>query len=252
MDRQNETLGTIHSLRSTHGNFSEKEVSDEDLRTIINAALRAANASARQSYSIIVVEDRELMRKLCGFKGSKALAFCIDYNRIIDTARYLGHTFTEDSIVSFVTGSTDTILAAQIAAIAARSLGIDSLFTNGIHRGDMTGVYELLDLPREHCFPLIMLVLGYATQEPEYLKGRLNGVGVVHYGKYHRATPEELGELVGLYDDPELHLGINDLWKRQGLEHYLDWFYTVWSTRGEKRSGKSQMFELLEKTGFLG
>jgi nitroreductase len=251
MSPQNETLTTIHSLRSTHGDFSEKEISAEDVQTIVTAAVRAANASARQSYSIIVVEDRELMKELCGYEGSKGLVFCTDYNRIIDAANHLGHTFAADGMVSFVTGSTDTILAAQTAAIAARSLGIDSLFTNGIHRGDMTRVYELLDLPREYCFPLIMLVLGYATQEPEYLKGRLSGVGVVHYGKYHRATPEELDELVRSYDDPELHLGLDDTWEQQGLDHYLDWFFTVWSIRGGERRGRSQVSELLERTGFM-
>ena len=82
----NETLNTLHSLRSIHGNFSDQEITDEDLRTILNASVRAANASARQSYSIVVVEDHDVMRQLCGYVGSKLLLFCVDYNRIIATA----------------------------------------------------------------------------------------------------------------------------------------------------------------------
>jgi nitroreductase len=251
MGHQNETLETIHSLRSTHGNFTEREVSAEDLQAILAAAVRAANASARQSYSIVVVEGRERIKTLCGYAGSKGLVFCIDYTRIADAAEHLGHTFSAEGTTPFITGSTDTILAAQTAAIAARSLGIDSLFTNGIHRGDMNRVYELLDLPEQHCFPLIMLVLGYANQEPEYLKGRLCGPGVVHWDRYHRLTPNELDELVQTYDDPDTHLMLTDAWKEQGMDHYLDWFYTVWSTRGEKKSGKSQMLELIERAGFV-
>ena len=42
----NETLKTIHSLRTIHGNFSDQEVSSEDLNTILEACVRAANASA--------------------------------------------------------------------------------------------------------------------------------------------------------------------------------------------------------------
>jgi nitroreductase len=251
MNHQNETLRTIHNLRSTHGNFSEREISDTDLRVILDAAVRAANASARQSYSIIVVEDRERMLKLSGFQGSKALVFCVDYNRIMDATEHLGHTFSAEGIVAFVTGSTDTILAAQTAAIAAWSLGIDSLFTNGIHRGNMTRVYDLLDLPERHCFPLILLVLGYADEEPRYLKGRLNGPGVIHWNKYHRLTDAELDDLVAQYDDPKTHLGLNDVWREQGMAHYLDWFYTVWSRRGGQPTGKSQMFELVGQSGFL-
>ncbi len=93
MGHQNETLRTIHSLRSTHGNFSDKEVTDEDLRTILNAAVRAANSSARQCYSIVVIEDRKLMKQVTQYAGSKALIFCVDYNRLIDTAGYLGYTY---------------------------------------------------------------------------------------------------------------------------------------------------------------
>jgi nitroreductase len=246
----NDTLKTIHSLRSAHG-YSSQEIRDEDLKFILDACVCAANASARQSYSIVVVEDRNLMKKLSGFAGSKALVFCVDYNRIIDAAEHLGHQYSVDGVIPFVTGSTDTILAAQTATIAAKSLGIDSLFTNGIHRGDMTRVYELLGLPEKYCFPLIMLVLGYPQEEPSYLKGRLSGLGVVHYGKYHRAAADELEVLVQQYDDPEKHLGLNNTWKQKGFAHYLDWFYSVWSMRGGRKEGKSQMYEILERIGFL-
>jgi len=246
----NETLKTLHSLRSIHGNFSDREVSGEDLQIILNASVRAANASARQAYSIIVVEDRDLMRQLCGYAGSKLLLFCVDSNRLVAMAEHLGHTYLEESVVSFVTGSTDTILAAQTAAVAAKSLGIDSLFTNGVHRGDMNRVFKLLDLPEKRCFPLIALVLGYPLQEPEYQKGRWTGAGVIHYGTYHPITTEELDTLVQHYDDPDVHMGLNDAWKDQGFAHYLDWFFEVWIGRGGPKTGKSQMFELLERAGF--
>lgn len=250
MNQANETLRTIHSLCSTHGNFTDQEVRSEDLQTILDASVRAANASARQSYSIIVVEDRALMKTLCGFQGSKALVFCIDYTRIVDAAEHLGHTFSAEGIIPFVTGSTDAILVAQTAAIAARSLGIDSLFTNGIHRGNMDRVYDLLGLPTEHCFPLIVLILGYADQEPVQLKGRLAEDGVIHRGRYQRPTAPTLDAMIDRYDDPASHLALNETWK-EAHDHYLDWFYAVWSARGGKRSGKSQMFELLERAGFI-
>ena len=247
----NETIQTLHSLRSIHGNFSEQAIRDEDLQVILNASVRAANASARQSYSIVVVDDRDLMKQLCGYAGSKLLVFCVDYNRLLAMAEYLGHPYTAEGIVSFVTGSTDTILAAQTAVIAAKSLGIDSLLTNGIHRGDMNRVYELLDLPKKGCFPLIALVLGYPTHEPDFHKGRLTGAGVIHYGKYQPVTEEAMDTLIEQYDDPEVHLALNYAWKDKDFAHYLDWFFEVWSGRGGTPPGKSQMFELLEQAGFM-
>ncbi len=249
MNHQNETLRTIHSLRSTHGNFSDKEIKDEDLQTILNAAVRAANSSARQCYSIIVIEDKKLMKQVIGYTGSKALVFCVDYNRLIDTARYLGHTYDVGETLWFITASIDTVLAAQTAAIAARSLDIDSLFTNGIHRGDPSRVYRLLKLPEKHCFPLIALVLGYTTKEPDYLKGRLNGAGVVHFGEYHRLTDQELMDLVKQYDDPDKHLGLNQDWKEKGFDHYLDWFYKVWSRPVDRK--RDTFYDILRNAQFL-
>jgi len=247
----NETLKTIHSLRTIHGNFSSQEVKDEDVKTILDACVRAANASARQSYSIVVVKDRDLMGKLSGFSGSRTLIFCADYTRLLGTAEHLNQTFGAEGVVPFVTAGIDTILAAQTAAIAAKSLGIDSLFTNGIHRGDITRVYKLLDLPEKYCFPMIALVLGYPDQEPDHLKGRLSGAGLVHYDKYSKATPEDLDELVEQFDDADRHIYLNEMWKKEGFDHYLDWFYKVWSARGGKPEGKSQMAEILGNIGFM-
>ena len=95
-----------------------------------------------------------------------------------------------------------------------------------------------------------MLVLGYPTEEPSYRKERLSGLGVVHYGKYHQAVADELEVLVQQFDDPDTHLGLNNSWMQEGFGHYLDWFYSVWSTRGGKKDGKSQMFEILESDSF--
>jgi nitroreductase len=59
-----ETLQSVHSLRTIHGDFSEKEISKAELRQIFKAGICAANASARQSYSIILLDDRTRMQEL--------------------------------------------------------------------------------------------------------------------------------------------------------------------------------------------
>jgi nitroreductase len=246
----NETIQTIEQLRSTHGNFSKQEVSEDHLQTILNTCVRAANASARQSYSIVVVRDREKIKQFCGYSGSKALLFCVDFNRIKQVADHLGHVTEVGGLHNFITGSTDTILAAQTAAIYARSLGVDSLLTNGIQRGDMNRVFDLANLPHKYCFPLIMLVLGYAAQEPDYLKGRYHGPGLIHDEQYHPCTDAELDEMIAYYDDPEIKMGMISDWHALGFEHYYDWFFEKWIGKpGE--SQKSQLLELLERSGFL-
>jgi nitroreductase len=119
----NETLRTIHSLRTIHGGFSEREVSDADLTTILEASVRAANASGCQSYAIVVLDDRAKMKELFSYQGSRALIFCVDFTRIMALAKHLGHEFDNDHIIGFITGTMDTMLAAQTAERGSAGAG---------------------------------------------------------------------------------------------------------------------------------
>ncbi len=247
----NETLKTIASLRTIHGNFLDKEIPEATIQQVLQASVRAANASNSQSYSIVAVRDRDLMQQVCGYRGSCMLLYCVDYNRLKAEAESLGHPYYPDNIVSFITGSVNAAFAAQTAVIAARSLGLDCLTTNGIHRGDMERVWKLLDLPQTHCFPLIAVVLGYPTEEPDHRMGRLDGAGVIHEGKYQRLTEEQAREITRKCDDSEQHLGLNDTWKTQGHKHYLDWYFKAWAGAAKPTAKETQMLRLLKRSGFV-
>jgi nitroreductase len=248
----NETINTIKALRTIHGNFAKKEIPEAKIQLILKSCMRAANASNMQTYSIIVVRDADQMKQLCGYQASLMLLFCVDYNRLKASAEYLGHSYHPDDISNFVTGSMNTVLAAQTAVIAAKSLGIDSLLTNGIHRGDMERVWNTLDLPKTHCFPLIALLLGYPAEEPDHLKGRLDDLGIVHQEKYHPLTADDLKEIVQEYDDKEKHIALNENWDQEGHKHYLDWLFKAWLGRSAKPAeAETQMFKLLKRSGFV-
>jgi nitroreductase len=247
----NPTLETLRSLRTIHGNFLEKPIPDSALEEILQATVRTANASNMQSYSIVVVKDRRKMKELCGYAGGCLLLYCADYTRLKAAAGALGHPYVPDGMVSFVTAALNATLAAQTAVVAAKAQGIDSQLTNGIHRGDMERVWRLLELPKTHCFPLIALVLGYAAQEPAYRTGRLSGPGVIHQEKYRALTKEETAAIIAQYDDPKLHLALNEDW-RKTHKHYLDWFFQVWVGRGGPAQQESQMLKLLMRGNFVG
>jgi nitroreductase len=247
----NEVLKTIHSLHSTHGDFSDRPVPDAQVETVLDAAVRAANASNMQSYSILVSRDPAKIQKLTTYSANCMLLFCADYTRLLDVAAHLGHQFHADNMDAFVTASTNAILAAQTAVVAARSMGIDSLLTNGIHRGDIERHWAILGLPQNSCFPLIALLLGYARTEPSHRMGRLRGPGVVHYESYHRASKEQLEALVVRHDDPAENLALNDTWRAKGYKHYLDWFYKEWVTGRKPATAEGPMLKRLRKSGFI-
>lgn len=246
----NETLNTIQRLRSIR-NFSEKEISDSDLKTILDVAVRAATAGMQQSYSIIVVENKEILKELF-YNANKALVFCVDHNRLVDTAKHLNQTYLVDRLEAFVTGSTDTLLAAQTAAIAAKSLEIDSLFTNSIHRTNFR-IYEILKLPERYCFPLIALCLGYRSKDPNHKKGRLRDVGIIHFNKYQKLSAEELDKIIEEYDNEANNLTFVR-WKEMGFKHYLDWYFTEYFTPEDTPKTKTiteSFYTTLKKVHYL-
>jgi len=248
----NDTLKLIHSMRTIHGNFNEQNIPDDQLEQILKASIQAANASNMQTYSIITIKARDQMQELCGYRGSCMLVYCVDYNRLKDCAKFLGHNFFMNNITAFVTGTMNTSFAAQTAVIAAKSMGIDSLLTNGIHRGDIDRVWKILELPQENCFPLIALVLGYPTEEPAYDKGRLDGAGIFHNESYHRLTDEELDGVIKRYDDKNAHIALNEDWETQGHKHYLDWLCKSW-LRGidTPTIEETQILKRLKRSGFV-
>lgn len=248
----NPTLYTIHDLHSTHGNFTDKPVPDETVRAVLEASVRAANASNMQSYSIVVVRDPALVKQVSTYAAPCLLLYCVDYTRHLATARHMGLPYHADNVVDLVTGAVNTTLAAQTAVVAARSLGVDSLVTNGIHRGDMERVWTLLDLPETGCFPLIAVLLGYATETAPHRRGRLSGPGVVHEGRYHRLTADEIEGLVRQHDDPAAGLALNDAWRQEGRKHYLEWFYGTWQARAAvPTTAETPMLRLLKRAGFV-
>jgi nitroreductase len=69
----NETLGTIYKRHSIR-NFTDKQVSEADLRTILNAANMAPSAHNQQSWRFIVIKG-EKKRELVELVNSKATEF---------------------------------------------------------------------------------------------------------------------------------------------------------------------------------
>lgn len=176
------------------------------------------------------------MQAVCGYKGAAALVYCVDFNRMLDIAAYLGEVNTTSTPIDFITGSSDAILAAQTAVIAAKSLGIDSLITNGVHRQDFKKLYELLELPAEYIFPLVAVVLGYSDVEEDYIKARMKK-GVIHYDTYRHLTPEEIADEIKEFDlrDKKHGLPTRTYWEEAGFDHYYNWFFQKWIGPQEDR-----------------
>jgi nitroreductase len=205
-------------------------VEDSILQTILNACVNGANASNRQSYSIIVIRGEDKVQKVfgCGAKAPAALLFCVDFNRIYDVGEQLGYPSDCDDLFDYLTAHTDAVIVAQTAVITAASLGLSYLYTNSIHNLNRKNIEELYDelmLPEEHFFPVTAVLFGYEDKAPEFKKGRLKDIGIVHYNTYQRLTPVQKEEIIRTVNNPENHFG-----DKGGCNSYLEFYYTKWAS----------------------
>lgn len=244
----NDTIKNIQSLKTTRSsNFSEEKISNENFDIIIESCVKAPNASNRQSYSIIVLDDEE--KEKLGLKGDKILLFLVDFHRHECLKEYLGKNISFNHFQPFLTGVIDVSLAVQNAVIAANSLNIGYLTTNDTYTRDLDKIFDLFKLPKKGCFPLLYLCLGYPKDKTISQKSRIDIKHIVHYGKYNDYNQNEIISIVNEYDSVELELFTN--WKEKGYKTYLDWFYDKWLPSLEKQEKSLKLIDLLKRIGFL-
>ena len=243
----NETLQSIQTLRSLHDDFNDKEISEDIMNTIIDFSMKAANASNIQRYSMILLEDKKLIQDITGKKTAKrAIIYCLDYNRIMETAEYMGLKYDPgmDNWYDIISGIFDVSALAQTGVIAANSLGVDTLITNGVLRQNQKQVKKLLRLPEKYCLPVMAVLFGYNDLPKSVCQNRLSREFILHKNTYKKISVEQHERIVKEYDKmyPE-YINSNH-------EHYLDYFYNDWcGPRSEEM--KNDLKQAMNEAGFL-
>lgn len=206
----NETLKLLND-RTSLRKYADKSISNEDLQYILNAAMRAPTAGNMMTYSIIVVRDnekKEILSKSCDNQPFIAnapivLIFVADYQKWFEYYKINGVKeycdknnieFFAPTEASLFLASSDAIIAAQNAVVAAESLGIGSCYI-----GDIMEKYEfhkeLLKLP-EFAFPVTMLCLGHYPENYNIKpRERFAQEYVVFDEEYKMLSPEELQDM---------------------------------------------------------
>lgn len=171
-----ETLKTIDQRRSTRV-YLDKDISKEDKKIILEAAINAPTAGNMLLYSIIDVTEQDKKDKLSVLcdnqpfikNGKMVLVFVSNSKKWYDVYNEINEKELKPSISDFYLSMADAHIAAQNAVIAAESLGIGSCYI-----GDIVENYEemkeLLNLPK-YINPICMLVFGY-KKDKEVPKAR--------------------------------------------------------------------------------
>lgn len=169
--------------------FAPDEVSDSQLRWVVDSARFASTSSFIQSYSVVVVREparRRRIAELCADQdhirsAPVFLAVCADLHRIARSCERHRKPFRPDSLEVFVEATVDASLFGQNIQLAAESEGLGACMI-GAARNAPCELAALLELPR-HVYVVFGMALGWPVDDP-VPRGRLPLAAVLHDERY--------------------------------------------------------------------
>ena len=239
--------------RVTIRKYKTTDVSSELLNELFEEAFRASTCGNMQTYSVVVTRSAEGKQRLAPAhygqpmvtEAPVVLTFCIDLRRF---SRWCTERQAEpgyDNLQWFVTGSVDTLLAAQTFCVAAeaRGLGICYLGTT-TYNPDL--IIEALRLPRL-VFPLTTVTLGWPDEQPARTD-RLPVEAIVHPEQYHDYTADDINRIYALKESlPENRQFVAENHKQNLAQVFTDIRYT----KRDSEATSSVLLEAMKRQGFF-
>lgn len=180
MNLANETIGTIRGRRSIR-NYSERDVPEELIKTLIDTGIHAPSALALFPWSFIVVRDRAMIKRISDYAKPAVIAGLKNEKSGGMTKRYLNMVGEEGFSIFYnapclllILGkdeapfaNVDCSLCAQNIMLAAHSLGLGTCWIgSGRYIEKDPGIMADLGFPEGYHL-VSSLVLGYPAEEPE-------------------------------------------------------------------------------------
>ena len=195
----NEVIRQLHARKSMRV-YTEREITPEEKRAILEAAVQAPTAGNQQLYTILDITDQKLKEALvetCDHQPMIAeaklvLVFCADCKKWYDAYLATDCQPRKPGVGDLMLAVCDTMLAAQNAVTAAESLGIGSCYIGDVME-NCERQRELLQLP-EYVFPVGMVIFGFPNEQQQKRPKpeRVAMEYVVHENGYRPLTDAQL------------------------------------------------------------
>jgi nitroreductase len=179
-------------------NFEAKEIPEQIVNELLDAANNAPTGGNIQPISVIVVQKAERRKKLSEMVGHQpwvknaplSLIFCIDFHRIkkwadLGDAEFKGN----DALPHFLIAYADLMCAAQNVVILAEGHGLGSVYIGTI--------LDVIDQAREYfnipklVLPLMVLSIGYPKTIPKNVS-KLKKEVITHRESYREMGDAEI------------------------------------------------------------
>ncbi|MCG3226661.1 MAG: nitroreductase family protein [Candidatus Heimdallarchaeota archaeon] len=139
--------------------FIDKPVSDEDIESILRAAMASPSAGNLQPWEFLVINDREILDKVpelhpyakMALESPVAILVCCDTRKKVREGFWI----------------QDCSAASQNILLAAHALGLGAVWCGIYPNEERTKVFqELLKMPSE-VYPVNIIPIGYPAEEKE-------------------------------------------------------------------------------------
>jgi len=217
MSEEKNTIIDLIESRRTIRAYSSKPLTQDEIDTIIQGAIRAPTAGNLMMYSIIQVSDQKLKDKLVKTcdnqphiaKAPLVLLFLADMQRWWDYFKVskvkekcdeIDKEFQTPQESDLLLACCDALIAAQNSVIAAEALGIGSCYI-----GDIMENYEIhremFNLPK-WAFPITLLCYGHPKGDKNKipLTTRFPQKYILFTNQYSRLSKENFKDM--LKNDP--------------------------------------------------
>lgn len=189
-------MKTIHT-RKTIRKYTNKDVSEDLLKTLLEKAERTPTMGNLQLYSVIITRNEEKKAQLAPAHFNQpmvmgapvVLTFCADFRRTTLWAENRKATPGYDNFLSFLNAATDALLFCQTFCNLAEEEGLGTCFLGTTIYNPKT-IIEALQLPRL-VMPVATITLGWPDEDPA-LVDRLPIDSIIHNETYEDYTPERI------------------------------------------------------------
>jgi len=189
-------MKTINT-RKTIRKYTNKDVSEDLLRTLLEQAERTPTMGNLQLYSVVITRNEEKKAQLAPAHFNQpmvmgapvVLTFCADFRRTTLWAENRKATPGYDNFLSFLNAATDALLYCQTFCNLAEEEGLGTCFL-GTTIYNPKAIIEVLQLPRL-VMPVATITLGWPAEDPA-LTDRLPIDSIIHHETYEDYTPDRI------------------------------------------------------------
>jgi len=151
------------NLRKSIRKYQDKEISEEIINELLDAARKAPSAKNTQSHRYFIVKDKDIKDKLTK-QGAFKQPFVNDAPLIIicctDPSQYPKSADVDETPIHYA--YIDLAIAASFLVLRATELGLGTVFVAWIYRDK---IKEILNIPKNYIIPFVIPV-GYPAEDP--------------------------------------------------------------------------------------